>query len=62
MVSENESMPGASEWIRKVVVVVRGGVAEVDRCPQDVEVEIRDYDNGAIETECAADDADEGPF
>jgi len=30
---------------RTVVVVVRGGVAEVIRCPSCVAVEIRDLDN-----------------
>ena len=31
--------------IGKVVVTVRGGVAEVESYPDDVKVEIRDYDN-----------------
>ena len=30
---------------RTVVVSVRGGVAEVEKCPDDVIVEIMDYDN-----------------
>ena len=29
----------------KVIIGVSGGVAEVEFCPDSVEVEIRDYDN-----------------
>lgn len=31
--------------LKTVVVSVRGGVAEVEECPDDVIVEINDYDN-----------------
>lgn len=33
----------------KVVIAVRGGVADIERCPAGVEVEIRDYDNQSEE-------------
>lgn len=29
----------------KVVITVRGGIAEVEQCPKGIEVEIIDYDN-----------------
>lgn len=31
--------------IKKVIIEVHGGVAEVTQCPEGVEVEIIDYDN-----------------
>jgi len=36
---------------KKVVVTVRGGVAEVAYCPKGVTVEIRDYDNDGCNPE-----------
>jgi hypothetical protein len=31
--------------IKKVIITVKGGVAYVDRCPEGVQVIIRDLDN-----------------
>jgi len=33
----------------KVVITVRGGVADIERCPPGVEVEIKDFDNQSEE-------------
>ncbi len=48
---------------RKVVVIVRGGVAEVAYCPRGIVVEIRDYDSdGSDENELEEDGAWVGTF
>lgn len=41
------NLPVGGCWykIRKVVIEVSGGVADVTECPDDVEVEIIDHDN-----------------
>ena len=38
------SFKQAIDHPREVIIEVRGGVAEVVECPQDVDVEIKDYD------------------
>ncbi len=38
----------------KVVITVLGGVAEVESCPDGIEVEIIDYDNLEAEAEQSA--------
>jgi hypothetical protein len=43
---------------KRVVVIVRGGVAEVETCPKGVVVEIRDYDtDGCDRSELDSDGA-----
>lgn len=42
--------------MKKVLISVLGGVAEVVACPADVVVEIRDYDNDHNLADFTADD------
>lgn len=37
--------------MRKVIIIVRGGVAEMVSKPADIEVEIRDYDTEGCDPE-----------
>jgi hypothetical protein len=45
--------------MKKVLITVVGGVAEVVACPKDVEVIIRDFDNEPDTAEFSADDMQE---
>ena len=45
--------------MKKVLITVVGGVAEVAACPKDVEVIIRDFDNEPDAAEFSADEMQE---
>jgi hypothetical protein len=45
--------------MKKVLIQVVGGVAEVIACPKDVEVEIRDFDNDPSVPDFSAEDIQE---
>ena len=45
--------------MKKVLITVVGGVAEVFACPKDVEVIIRDFDNDHNAEDFTADDMQE---
>lgn len=45
--------------MKKVLIQVVGGVAEVVACPKDVEVVIKDFDNEPNEADFTADDVQE---